>query len=317
MFIPGAQISIQIGHAVKWICARNAIVKGSGKGRILPIERPLSGPCADINLHAAFRVLKVEIAGQRQVKRFARFPQELPAQPQIILAVHQAVFGKIADQAISAGRGQCKARGHHVRQRAGNRGLGLLEAKIANADFRFGLRRKAGLACRDGDGPRRRVLAIKRALRAAQYLHSLYIVEVERRRRDAIIINLVNVKTDTLFNPVIGQPKGRANAADIDRCIAGVGGEKLHTGLQLRQARQVVSTGLFNRLRIDNRDRDGHILHLFGSASGRHDNSIPGVKGIGALIDRLIWSSKTSRRGKNRESGAGNEKRLKHECCPF
>jgi hypothetical protein len=59
------------------------------------------------------------------------------------------------------------------------------------------------------------VFAVKRALGAAQNLHPVDVQEVERRRRDPAVIDLVDINADALFDAVVGKAERRAEAASI------------------------------------------------------------------------------------------------------
>src|SRR5690606_13933983 len=96
--------------------------------------------------------------------------QHLAADAKVVLLVDPVAGGDVEDRAAAAGRGNCEPRGYRVRQRAGDRRLGLLEAEAPDSDLGAALEGEGRLVGRDVDRARRGVLAVERALRTAQDL---------------------------------------------------------------------------------------------------------------------------------------------------
>src|SRR5690606_10247561 len=105
-----------------------------GERSILTIDRTLRLADPDENRPAAHRVLLVPVAGQRDVEIVGRTPEQLTAQPDIVLALDPAVGGDIIDGAAAAGRRDRDPRCERVRQRTGDRCLRLLEIETAETE---------------------------------------------------------------------------------------------------------------------------------------------------------------------------------------
>src|SRR5690606_26538523 len=101
-------------------------------------------------------------------------------------------------------------RGYRVRQRAGDRRLGLLEAEAPDSDLGAALEGEGRLVGRDVDRARRGVLAVERALRTAQDLDLGHVEEVEHRRGDAGVVDVVDIDADALLEAVTGQAERHA-----------------------------------------------------------------------------------------------------------
>ena len=179
------QIRVDVGHSVEGIGAGNRIAQRGGEGRILSVRRPLGGPGAHIDLGAALRVLAAVVGGQCDREVFAGLEQQLAAQAQIVLLIDVATAGDVVDRAAAVRARHGQANGDLVAQRPGDRGLGLLVVEVPQRDLGIGLEVEGRLPSRDVDRAGRGVLAIKRALRAAQDLDPVDIQEVEGRRGDA------------------------------------------------------------------------------------------------------------------------------------
>ncbi len=132
--------------------------------------------------------------------------------------------------------------------------------------------REARLARGDVDRAGRGVLAVQRALRAAQDFDLLDIEEVERRGGAASVINLVDVDADARLDAVVGEAEWRAEAANVHAGVARITGIELHRRLQLRQPADVEGAGRFDRVRIQHRDRQRHVLHRLFAAPCSNSN---------------------------------------------
>ena len=106
----------------------------------------------------------------------------------------------------------------------------------------------------------------------AQDLDALGIGEVERRGRDAAVIDLVDIDADTLFDAVVGEAEGGAQPTDIGGGIARIGGIELQRRLKLGQAADIIGAGFRQRGAADDRYGDGHGLHGFVAAARGDDD---------------------------------------------
>ena len=80
------------------------------KSGILAGERPLRRAGAHEHRTAAYSVLLVPVADERDAERVGGFPQQLPAQADIVLALYPAVGRDIVDGAAAARRRHRDAR---------------------------------------------------------------------------------------------------------------------------------------------------------------------------------------------------------------
>src|SRR3546814_4784156 len=90
------------------------------------------------------------------------------------------------------------AGGDGVRQRAGNGGLRLLVVEVADRQFGAPFEIEGRLVGRDVDRARRGVLAVERALRAAQHFDLGDVQDVEGRGGDAAAIDRSEEHTSEL-----------------------------------------------------------------------------------------------------------------------
>jgi hypothetical protein len=280
----GLDRRVEIGDAVERVGAgRHIVVERRGERRELAVERPLGGAGADVDLHAAIRVLAVIVAGQRQVERIGRLPQQRAAHTEIVLAVDVLLGGDVVDRALARGGGRTQPDRDIVRQRAADRGLGLIEAEVAGGHLHRAFGREARRLGGDVDRAGGGVLAVERALRPAQHLDALDVEEVESRRAGAGVIDLVDIEADARLDAVVDQAERLAEAADVDRRVARVGRIELQRRLDLRELEHVERAGLFDARGIDHRDRQRHVLHRLG-APARGDQQV-GI-GVPGLRDR-------------------------------
>ena len=150
----------------------------------------------------------------------------------------------------------------------------LLEVQIADGCLSAALEGEGRLAAGDVDRARGGVLAVERALRAAQHLDLGDVEEVEGRGRDARIVDVVDVDADTLVEPVIGQAEGRADAADLQRRVARIRRGVLDRWRELLQAADIERAGVVDVLPADDRDRERHFLRGLLTAAGGDDDRV-------------------------------------------
>ncbi len=204
----------------KEVFARRVIAEGSGERVVLACGRALGGAHPRIILHAAIGALDVEIAGQGQVDRISRLPQQLAAQAQVALAMQIFVARDVVDRALARRGGRRQAQRDIVGQGPRGGGLCLNELVIAAADLDPGFGREARRARRNVERARCGVLAVERPLRAAENLDLRDIDEVEGRGADAADIDAVDIEADALLDTVVGQAERRAQTANVDRRVA-------------------------------------------------------------------------------------------------
>src|SRR5690606_13088764 len=120
---------------------------------------------ADIDAAAAFGVLRAVIARKGDIETVVGPEQQLAAQTEVVLPVDPVATGDVIDRAAAIGARNRNTRGEVFRQRPGNRGLGLLEAVVAEADLGAAFEIEGRLIRSDVDRARGGVLAVERALR--------------------------------------------------------------------------------------------------------------------------------------------------------
>jgi hypothetical protein len=300
------EIGIEVGQPVERVNARRRIAESGGEGGILAVQRPLRRPGPHIDLGAAFRVLEAVIAGQGDVQMRRRPPEQSAAHAGIFERVHPIAAGEVEDRAPAPCGGAGDADRERVGdQRAGQGGARLDVAEIADRKLgaAFGLEaRRAGDQVDRAGG---RVLAVERALRPAQDLDPLDVEEVEGRRGDAAVIDLVDIDADALLDAVIGEAERRAEAADIGRRVARIGRVELEARLDLAEPGHIEAGRRGQPLVADHRDGERHVLQAFVAAP-RGDDDVAAT-GLGGRLGRrrLGRLRPVRRRGRHGAAGFG------------
>jgi hypothetical protein len=126
---------------------------------------------------------------------------------------------------------------------------------------------------RDIDRTGGRILAEQRPLRSTQNLDMIEIDEIELRRANPAIIDLIDIDADSVFEAVDRQRDIAAEAADIDVGIARIEAEHLKRGNQLLDLAQRIVAGGLELFGANHAERDRNILRIF-FAPARRDQDL-------------------------------------------
>ena len=197
-----------------------------------------------------------------------------------VLVVILLARGEVLAEAAARKPRHRTAHAHQVSQRCGRRQdrIGpVIGAKRSLQLYRYILRQQAGdIFHRAADG----VAAIQRALRTAQHLDPLHIVDVQHCGLRAVEIDIVEIDAHTLLEA--GNRVLLADAADEGRKRR-VGAARFlqrRVGAELRDFSDIDRAALFQFLRPVGRDRDRHVDQPFlAPARGDHDGPFAGTVG--------------------------------------
>src|SRR3546814_21161000 len=127
---------------------------------------------------------------------------------------------------------------------------------MAQAESGLAFEMEGGMVGRDVDRAGGRILAIERALRAAQHFELRDVEEVEGRGGDARIIDVVDINADALLDAVVGQAERRADTAAVDRGVARVRRIELQRRGEMGQAADVEAARIVEMFAIDDRSEE-------------------------------------------------------------
>ncbi len=234
--------------------------------------------------------------------------------PVVILAVEH----RILDIAVALGVERSEADGEALADRTGDRAAQLHLVVGAVGGKQAGVELIARPAGDEAQGAADRVLAVERALRAAQHLDPLQVEQVELGASDAAVIDAVDIDAD---RRVEGLQRVRlTDAANED--VGGVGGAAALDDVEVRhRALQAGRVGRLDAVEAalrEGADRGRHALQiLLGAAGGDGHFLVGGAQilqipgGHGGHRGRLVV---VLREGRTGISGEGDDRGGQFQC---
>ena len=224
-----------------------------------------------------FDILLGVVGRKNDVHVLADVPVALDPRNRGVLIVVFPAIGRVGDESVTFIAQNTHAHCEIVCQRTGKVGLGLNPVVVADQQTGLGLEVLAGRACDQANRAARGVLAVQRALRAAQDFDTLDIVELEQAALDSGQIDIVQVNSHGGIEAL--QRIGLTDATN-ERIDTGVGATPLHqvqVGNRALQGVQVIGLQFRQLFSAECADGHRHFLEPLLATLGGHDDFLDGV----------------------------------------